>query len=76
MYCSMAERPCPPYSFGQPMPSQPSVLRSAALAAAARAQLGAQLVGDEIGEVAAQLVAQRGLLGRKIHVHGSPSACL
>ena len=24
MYCSMAERPWPPYSVGQPMPSQPS----------------------------------------------------
>ena len=25
MNCSMAERPWPPYSVGQPMPSQPSV---------------------------------------------------
>ena len=24
MNCSMSVRPCPPYSFGQPMPSQPS----------------------------------------------------
>ena len=24
MNCSMAERPCPPHSLGQPMPSQPS----------------------------------------------------
>ena len=24
MNCSTAERPWPPYSFGQPMPSQPS----------------------------------------------------
>ena len=25
MNCSMAERPCPPHSVGQPMPSQPSL---------------------------------------------------
>ena len=24
MNCSIADRPCPPYSLGQPMPSQPS----------------------------------------------------
>jgi hypothetical protein len=24
MNCSTSERPCPPYSTGQPMPSQPS----------------------------------------------------
>ena len=24
MNCSMSDRPCPPYSLGQPIPSQPS----------------------------------------------------
>jgi hypothetical protein len=36
MYCSMAERPWPPYSVGHPMPSQPS----AAICLTTRRMLG------------------------------------
>ena len=61
MNCSMAERPWPPYSLGQPMPSQPSLghlLDDPAHVgpdAVALGQLRLDLGGQQVGVVLAQL---------------------
>ena len=70
-------RPWPPYSFGQPMPSQPSApMRADDLAKdgpAALVQLGvergAQLGREEVAVVVADLAAERVLLRREVEMH-------
>jgi hypothetical protein len=59
MNCSTAERPCPPYSFGQPIPSQPSVPHGpeARIALAWMAH-GLGVTAQQPGEIFAQLLAE------------------
>ena len=78
MNWSVAGRPWPPYSFGQPMPSQPSApicltMRAPALAALAPVpDVGPDLGGQQLGEVGPQLLAQRLLLVGLLEVHLRP----
>ena len=78
MNCSMAERPCPPHSLGQPMPSQPSVpiclttLRTTGPMPWRASQLGLDLGGEEVLVVGPQLVLQRLLLLGVRDLHGVP----
>ncbi len=64
MNCSSSPRAWPPYSFGQPMPSQPSrpifrtASRQAGPAGVAARHLGLHLRRHQLGEVLAHLPAQ------------------
>ena len=68
MNCSMAERPWPPHSLGQPMPSQPSApiclttWRTVGPDAVRLRQLLLQLGREQVVVVGAQLALQRLLL--------------
>ena len=71
--CSMAPRPCPPYSLGQPTPIQPSapiclMIRWYAGAVPVGAHLVAVVVAGEPGEVGASLLLERPLLGGQLGV--------
>ena len=78
MYCSMAERPWPPYSVGHPMPSQPSVGHlldhppHVGTDAVAVGQLGLHLGGEQVGVVLAQPVPERLLFLGVADLHGVP----
>ena len=75
MNCSMSVRPCPPYSFGQPMPEPavaahlPHGLQAGRAAGVADGALGLDLGGHQLGEVAPQLLAEGLLLVRVGDVH-------
>ena len=78
MNCSMAERPWPPHSLGQPMP-EPAVARhllgdppGAGADAVALGQFLLDLGGEEIGVVVAQLPAQGLLFLGVADLHGLP----
>ena len=64
MNCSIAVRPWPPYSSGQPMPAQPSVaicfqiLRGTGPMPSPVRELGLDLRREQLGVVVPQLVAQ------------------
>ena len=68
MNCSMAERPWPPHSLGQPMPSQPSLpiclttLRMTGPMPSGVGELLLELGGEQVLVVGAQLALQRLLL--------------
>ena len=78
MNCSTGPKPRPPYSSGQPTPSQRSrpiwrtASRHAGLAGLAGAGLGADLGRHQLGEVGAQLLLQRFLLIGIREMHAIP----